>query len=303
MSINTSAISKFLVPGINSAFGKYDDYPTEYKQVYKTYQSKRNWEQDVEYRGPGLAAIKPQGAPIAIDDQMGTRTVTTYNHRAVGLMIQVTKEAIEDNLYKSQFNMDTQTLKRSMIVTKEILAMDLFNNAFDTAYPLGDGLPLCSASHLIDGGTYANMPSTAVDFNESAIESALINIARLKDAAGLPIKIIGEKAMIPPTLQFTATRVLKSEYRPMTANNDVNALNYMNALKDGFTVNHYLNSTTAWFILTNAPDGFKHFQRTPIDSMVFTDTATRNVMISVVERYSFGCSNPRAVYGSAGTSS
>lgn len=305
MSVNSTAISKLFRPGLDKVYGDYTQWPVEWKKVFTPYVSDKNYEEDVEYRGTGMAAIKPEGEPSALDIMPGTRNSTIYKHKTVSLSTQITHEAFADNLYKNQFRIGTEFLKQSLIATQETLAMSLFNNAFNAAFPMGDGQPLCSLVNPIDGGVYANKPATAVDLNEAAIESAIINLATLKSAAGLQIKVIGEQLLIPPALQFTACRLLESDKRPMTNNNDVNAINYMNVLSKGFTVNHYLLNSSAWFIITSAnrEDGLKMFRREKVTSKYHTDERTRNILIAVFERYSFGCSNKRAVWGSAGLSS
>jgi hypothetical protein len=300
--INTGQIAQLLRPGLKAVFGQYPTYPEQWTEIFKTYQSDKYQEIEVEMKFLGAADIKPEGQPIATDS-MGQRFVTNYIHRRVGLNFVITKEAVEDNLYQSQFPQQAVSLRNSLRVTKNILGTAILNNAFNAAYPIGDGQALCSTSHPIDGGVFANTfgnGAPTVDFSEAGLEQAIITIQKFPLQSGILSQTMPEKLIIPRELQFAAQRLLNSSFRVDTANNDINALYNANYIPKGYKVNQFLTSTTAWFLLTDAENGLKHFQRTPVETDTYVDYQTDNVMAKATERYSFGASNCRAVFGSVG---
>lgn len=300
--INTGQIAQLLLPGLRAAFGQYPTYPDQWKEIYKTYSSDKYQEVEVEMKFLGPADFKEEGQPIA-SDSMGQRFITYYIHKRVGLSFTITKEAIEDNLYKNEFPKQAISLREALRATKNILGANLLNNAFNTAAPIGDGQPLCSKTHPIDGGVFANAFTTGdaiVDFSEAGLEEAIIQIQQFPMQSGMLSQTMPKKLIIPRQLQFAASRLLHSTNRVDTANNDINALYNDNYIPEGYKVNQFLVSPSAWFILTDAPDGFKHYQRTPVETDTYVDYPTDNVMSKATERYSFGVSNPRAIFGSQG---
>lgn len=299
MAINTTAIANLLRPGLAAVFGDYPMYPAQWSHIFETYESDKNVEVEVEMKMLGLAQIRPEGSPSAMDT-MGQRTVTSYVHKYVALMVSITHQAMADNLYKTKFPMMAHALKRSMAQTKEVLAAAVLNNGFNAAYPIGDGQPLYSINHPIDGGVVANTPSIAADLSESSLESAIISVQQFKDAAGLIVQTKPKKLVVAPQNQFVAERLLGSAFRVNTANNDVSAIYNTTAIPEGYTVNQYLTNPKAWFMLTDAPDGFKHYVREPIVTDVYADFSTDNLLAKCFERYSFGVSNFRSTYGSPG---
>jgi phage major head subunit gpT-like protein len=299
MAIVRTAIRNLLVPGIRTVFWDYASYPSQYKEIYKTYDSKMAEEKDIEMRMFGLAQFKSEAGPIAFDNGFGQRSLTTYVHKNVGLSFAISKNAIEDNLYMGKFDQMTAALKQSMADTKDILGAAPINGGF-TTFRTGDGEFLFSTAHPIDGGTYANMPATPSDLNEASVEEAINTIRRLKNAAGNTIQVKPWKLVVPPEGEFAAVRLLNSAYRIGTMNNDISAVNHLSSIPKGYVINQYLTNPSFWMILTDAPNGFKHFVRNKIEVDVDTDFSTKNVLCSAEERYSFGISDPRAVYGNAG---
>jgi len=300
--INTGQIAQLLRPGLKAVFGQYPTYPEQWTEIFKTYQSDKYQEIEVEMKYLGAADIKPEGQPIATDT-MGQRIVTNYIHKRVGLSFTITKEAIEDNLYQNQFPQQAVSLRNSLRITKNILGANVLNNAFNAAYPIGDGQSLCSANHPIDGGVFSNAFATGgatVDFSEAGVEQAIILIQKFPMQSGILSQTMAKKLILPRELQFAASRLLNSAFRVDVANNDINALYHNDYIPDGYKINQFLTSTTAWFIITDAEDGLKHFQRTPVETDTYVDYPTDNVMAKATERYSFGCSNPRAIFGSPG---
>jgi hypothetical protein len=300
--INTGQIAQLLRPGLKAVFGQYPTYPEQWTEIFKTYQSDKYQEIDVEMKYLGAADIKPEGQPIATDS-MGQRIITNYIHKRVGLSFTITKEAVEDNLYQSQFPQQALSLRNSLRVTKNILGANILNNAFNTAYPIGDGQPVCSTTHPIDGGTFSNAFSAGgvtVDFSEAGVEQAIILIQKFPMQSGILSQTMAKKMILPRELQFSASRLLNSAFRVDVANNDINALYHNDYIPEGYRINQFLTSTTAWFILTDAEDGLKHFQRTPVETDTYVDFSTDNIMAKATERYSFGISNPRAIFGSPG---
>jgi hypothetical protein len=300
MAINTTAIANLLRPGLAAVFGDYAMYPAQWPEIYETHDSDKAVEIEVEMKMLGLAQIRAEGAPTAVDT-MGQRIVTSYVHRYVGLSFNITRQAIMDNLYKTKFPLMVQALKKSMSQSKDILGASVLNNGFNPAYPIGDGQPLYSLNHPIDSGVVANMPSVPAQLNEASIESAIVTIQQFQDQAGLIVQTKPRKMIVPPQLQFTADRLLESAFRTNTANNDISAIYNISAIPQGYRVNQYLTNPNAWFILTDASNGFKHYIREPIETGVYTDFATDNLLAKAIERYSFGNSNFRSTYGSSGS--
>jgi hypothetical protein len=299
MAINTSAIASLLRPGLAAVFGDYSMYPSQWSEIYETYTSDKAVEIDVEMKMLGLAQIRQEGAATAMDT-MGQRIITSYNHRYLGLGFVITRQALMDNLYKTKFPIMAQALRNSLAQTKEILAASVLNNAFSATYPVGDGQALCSLNHPIDGGTYANKPTQAADLNEASLESAIVTVQQFKDQAGLIVMTKPKKLIVGPQNQFTAERLFSSAFRTNTANNDASAIYNLSSVPQGYRVNQFLsaNSGLNWFLLTDAPNGMKHWVREKVETDVYTDFSTDNLQAKAIERYSFGCSNPRAIYGS-----
>lgn len=299
MAINTTSIANLLRPGLSAVFGDYPLYPSQWSDIYETYESDKAQEIEVEMKMLGLAQIRPEGSPTAVDT-MSQRIITSYVHRYVALSFSITRQAIKDNLYKTKFPLMVRALKKSMAQTKEILGASVLNNGFSNSYPIGDGQSLYSTAHPIDGSTVANTPSVQADLNEASLESAIIAIQQFKDQAGLIVQTKPEKIIVPPQGQFVAERLLASAFRTNTANNDVSAIYNVSAVPQGYRVNQYLTLPNSWYVITDAPDGFKHFVREAIETDVYTDFSTDNLLAKAVERYSFGVSNFRATYGSNG---
>lgn len=297
MAVNTTSIANLLRPGLASVFGDYPMYPSQWSEIYQTFESDKAVEIEVEMKMLGLGQIRPEGAPTAIDT-MGQRIVTSYVHKYVALQFNITRQAMVDNLYKTKFPLYAKALRKSLGQTKEILGASILNNGFSSSYPIGDGQPLFSTQHPIDGGVVANTPAVSADFSEAALESAIIAIQRFRDQAGLICQTKPLKLIIPPQGQFTVDRLLSSAFRVNTANNDPNAIYNMNAVPQGYKVNHFLTLPNSWYLLTDATDGFKHYIREPIETDVYTDFSTQNLLCMAMERYSFGVSNFRAAYAS-----
>jgi hypothetical protein len=298
MSItNTTQIRNLLVPGLGAIFGDYPMYPAQWREVFEEYESDKAVEIEVEMKNLGLAQIRPEGSPTAIDS-MGQRTITSYVHKYVALGVILTRQAIEDNLYHSKFPLMAHHLKKSLAQTKEVLAAAVLNNGFNPAYPLGDGQPLFSANHPIDGGVVANTPAVSADLSEKSIESAVIAIMTFKDQAGLIVQVKPKKLIVPPGGAFTAKRILGSEFRVGTNNNDISVINQSDIIPDGVRVNQYITNPNVWFMLTDADNAFKHYVKTPIETSMYTDPHTDSVISKAIERYSFGVSNFRGAYAS-----
>jgi hypothetical protein len=300
--INTGQIAQLLRPGLKAVFGQYPTYPEQWTEIFKTYQSDKYQEIEVEMKYLGAADIKPEGQPIATDS-MGQRIVTNYIHKRVGLSFTITKEAVEDNLYQSQFPQQAVSLRNSLRITKNILGANVLNNAFNTAYPIGDGQPVCSLNHPIDGGVFANAfagGGPTVDFSEAGVEQAIILIQQFPMQSGILSQTMAKKLILPRELQFAASRLLNSAFRVDVANNDINAIYHNDYIPEGYKINQFLTSANAWFIITDAEDGLKHYQRTPVETDTYVDYPTDNVMAKATERYSFGVSNPRGIFGSPG---
>lgn len=301
MAINTGAIANLLRPGLAAVFGSYPMYPSQWSEIFDVYESDKAVEIEVEMKMLGLAQIRPEGAQTAMDT-MGQRIITNYQHKYIGLGFVITRQAIMDNLYKTRFPMMATALRDSLAQTKEILGAAVLNNGFNSAFPIGDGKPLFSTQHPIDGGVFANTPSTPSDLNEASLESAIITIQQFKNQAGLIVQTKPKKLIVAPQNQFVAERLLGSAFRTGTNNNDISAVYNITAIPEGYRTNQFLTATSgqAWYLLTDAPDGFKHYVREKVETDVYTDFSTDNLQAKAIERYSFGVSNPRAAYGNQG---
>ena len=302
MAISRAQLVKELEPGLNALFGlEYDRYTNETAEIFTTETSDRAFEEEVMLSGFGSAATKAEGAAVTFDDAKEAFTAR-YTHQTVALAFAITEEAIEDNLYDRLGNRYARALARSMANTKQVKGAEILNNAFSSSQLGGDGVVLCSTAHpTVSGTNLSNTFTTQADLSETSLESALINIAAFIDERGLKISIQGTKLILPKELQFTAERILKSPLRVGTADNDINAIANMNMIPEGYRVNHYLNDTNAWFIKTDTPNGFKHFVRAALRTAMEGDFDTGNVRYKARERYSFGFSDPRCVYGSSGS--
>ena len=300
MAISRAQLAKELEPGLNALFGlEYDRYEKEHEQIFETETSDRAFEEETMLSGFGTAPVKAEGAAISFDDAQETFTAR-YTHETIALAFSITEEAIEDNLYDRLAARYTRALARSMSQSKQIKAASILNNAFSTSSPVGDGAALCSSSHPSISGNQRNLLSTASDLNETSLEQMLIDIAGLTDERGLKIAVRGMKLIIPKELQFIAERVMNSNLRSGTSDNDANAINNMGMIPEGAVVNHFLTDTDAFFIKTDAPNGFKLFQRTPIRTAMEGDFDTGNSRFKARERYSFGVSDWRCVFGTPG---
>jgi hypothetical protein len=300
MAISRAQLAKELEPGLNALFGlEYDRYDKEHTAIYEEESSDRAFEEEVMLAGFGTAPVKGEGSAISFDDAQETYTAR-YTHDTIALAFSITEEAIEDNLYDRLASRYTRALARSMSQTKQVKAAAVLNNAFDTGYPVGDGAALCSSAHPSLTGNQRNLLSTAADLNETSLEQMLIDIAGLTDERGLKVAVRGMKLLIPKELQFISERVLNSTLRAGTADNDINAMKSMGMLPEGAYVNHFLTDTDAFFIKTDAPNGFKLFQRTPIRTAMEGDFDTGNMRFKARERYSFGVSDWRGVFGTPG---
>ena len=299
MAISRAQLLKELLPGLNALFGlEYARYGEEHKEIYETETSERSFEEETKLSGFSAAPVKNEGSAIAYDNAQEAWTAR-YNHETIALGFSLTEEAIEDNLYDSLSARYTKGLARAMAYTKQVKAAAVLNNAFNSAYTGGDGVSLLNASHpLVNGGTNSNAPSTAADLNETALENAVIQIAAWTDERGLLIAAKPRKLVVPPALQFVATRLLETELRVGTNNNDINAIKNNGAVPEGYTINHFLTATNAWFLTTDVPNGLKHFVRTPLQNSMDGDFDTGNVRYKSRERYSFGWSDPLGLYGS-----
>jgi len=300
MAISRAQLVKELEPGLNALFGlEYKNYANEHSQIFDTENSDRAFEEEVMLSGFGNAGVKPEGSSVNYDAATETFTAR-YTHETLALAFSITEEAIEDNLYDRLASRYTKALARSMANAKQVKAANVLNRAFNSSYTGGDGLELCSTAHVIVSGTEQNELSTAADLNETSLEQAMVDIAALTDERGLKIAAQGRKMIVPSALQFTAERLLKSVGRTGTADNDISAVVSMNVIPQGYVVNHYLTDTDAWFIKTDVPNGLKHFVRAPIKTAMEGDFETGNVRYKARERYSFGWSDWRGIFGSPG---
>jgi len=300
MAISRAQLVKELEPGLNALFGlEYKNYANEHSQIFDTENSDRAFEEEVMLSGFGNAGVKPEGQSVNYDAATETFTAR-YTHETLALAFSITEEAIEDNLYDRLASRYTKALARSMANAKQVKAANVLNRGFNSSYTGGDGLELFSTAHIIVSGTEQNELSTAADLNETSLEQAMIDIAALTDERGLKIAAQGRKMIVPSALQFTAERLLKSVGRTGTADNDISAVVSMNVIPQGYVVNHYITDTDAWFIKTDVPNGLKHFVRAPIKTAMEGDFETGNVRYKARERYSFGWSDWRGVFGSPG---
>src|SRR3990167_958281 len=300
--ITTGNFAKALYPGVNSWFGKgYTEYVPEWPGLFESYISRRNYEEDVFITSFGLASVKPEGEAVTYDSER-QGFITRYTHVVYALGFLVTREAVEDDLYDIVAARKATGLAFSMRQTKETVASNIYNRAFNSSYTGGDGLELCSTAHVnVAGGTWANELTTAADLSESALEQACIDISKWTNDRGLKIAVMPKSLVIPTDLQFEAERILKTPYRPGTADRDINALYQMSKIPGGYHVNHYLTDADAWFLRTNLPeDGMKHYQRRPLRFAVDNDFDTENAKFKADERYVFGWTDPRALFGSQG---
>ena len=301
MAISRSQLVKELEPGLNALFGlEYNKYENEHAEIFQSEASDRAFEEEVMLSGFGSAPVKQEGANVSFDQATESFTAR-YTHETIAMAFAITEEAIEDNLYDRLASRYTRALARSMANTKQVKAANVLNNAFDSSFTGGDGKELCATDHpLANGGTFRNELATAADLSETSLEQSLIDIAAFVDERGLKIALQGVKLIIPKELQFTAERILKSPQRVGTADNDINAMASMGMIPQGYRINHYLTDTHAFFIMTHAPNGMKMFVRSPIKTAIEGDFDTGNVRFKARERYSFGFSDPRGIFGSPG---
>lgn len=302
MAISRAQLLKELLPGLNALFGlEYKKYEDEHAEIYETENSERSFEEEVKLSGFGAAPVKNEGSAISYDNAQEAFTAR-YNHETIAMGFAITEEAMEDNLYDSLSSRYTKALARAMAYTKQVKAAYPLNAGF-SAYQSGDGVSLFSTSHpLVSGGVNSNRPTVGVDLNETSLEAAVIQIADWTDERGLLIAARPRKLVVPPDLMFVAQRILATELRPATADNDINALRSMGVIPEGFSVNHYLTDTNAWFLMTDVPNGMKHFVRAPLETSMDGDFDTGNVRYKARERYSFGVSDPLGIWGSPGAS-
>ena len=300
MAISRAQLLKELLPGLNALYGlEYDKYENEHSEIYETESSDRSFEEEVKLSGFGAAPVKAEGASISYDNAQEHYTAR-YNHETVAMGFSITEEAMEDNLYDSLSARYTKALARAMAYTKQTKAAALLNTGF-TSFNSGDGVTLFSTSHpTVGGGTNANRLAVNADLNETSLEQAVIDISAFTDERGLLIAARPRKLIVPPALMFVATRLLQTELRTGTADNDTNALRSNGSIPEGYRVNHYLTDTDAFFITTDIPNGMKHFERTTMATSMDGDFDTGNVRYKARERYSFGVSDPLGMFGSPG---
>ncbi len=303
MAISRAQMMKELLPGLNALFGlEYSSYENESEEIYETESSERAFEEEVQLSGFGAAPVKAEGSAITYDAGQEVFTAR-YNHETIAMGFSVTEEAIEDNLYDSLSARYTKALARAMSYTKQVKAAFPLNNGFATTnFTAGDGKALFASDHVrADGGSNSNRPTTLADLNETSLEQAVIDIAAFTDQRGLLMAARPRKLVIPPANMFAATRILESELRVATADNDINALRTNGSIPEGWRVNHFLTDSDAWFIMTDVPNGMKHFTRTSLTTSMDGDFDTGNVRYKARERYSFGVSDPLGIYGSDGS--
>jgi hypothetical protein len=303
MAISRAQLLKELIPGLHALFGlEYARYAEEHKEIFEQENSDRSFEEEVKLSGFSAAPVKNEGSGIRYESAQEAWTAR-YTHETIALGFSITEEAMEDNLYDKLSARYTKALARSMAYTKQVKAASVLNNGFSGTALGGDGVPLFSTAHpLVNGGTNSNRPTTAVDLNETSLEAAIIQISAWTDERGLLIAAKPKKLIIPPALVFVATRLLETQLRVGTTDNDINALNKMNSIPGGFTVNHWLTDTNAWFMTTDIPNGLKHFVRVGLSTKTDGDFDTGNVRYKARERYSFGWSDPLGIWGSSGSS-
>jgi Mu-like prophage major head subunit gpT len=301
MAISRAQLLKELLPGLNALFGlEYARYGEEHKEIYETETSERSFEEETKLSGFSAAPVKNEGSAISYDNAQEAWTAR-YNHETIAMGFSITEEAVEDNLYDSLSSRYTKALARAMAYTKQVKAAYVLNQGFNASVTYGDGVSLFSTAHpLISGGTNSNRPATGADLNETSLENAVIQIAAWTDERGLLIAAKPKKLIVPPALQFVATRLLETSLRVGTADNDINAIKNNGSIPEGYAINHWLTDTNAWFLVTDVPNGLKHFVRTPMQNSMDGDFDTGNVRYKARERYSFGVSDPLGVYGSPG---
>jgi hypothetical protein len=301
MAISRAQLLKELLPGLNALFGlEYKKYPDEYKMIFETESSDRSFEEETKLSGFQAAPVKNEGSAIEYDNAQEAWSAR-YTHQTISMGFSVTEEAMEDNLYDSLSARYTKGLARAMAYTKQVKGAAILNNAFAAGTTYGDGVPLCSTAHpLVSGGTNSNRPTVAADLNETSLEAACIAIGQWTDERGLLIAAKPKKLVIPSNLQFVATRLLETEGRVGTADNDINAINSNGVVPGGYGINHYLTDTDAWFLTTDVPNGLKHFKRVALSTSMDADFDTGNSRYKARERYSFGVSDPLGLYGSPG---
>ena len=303
MAISRAQLLKELLPGLNALFGlEYKRYGEEHKEIYETETSERSFEEETKLSGFSAAPVKNEGSAIAYDNAQEAWTAR-YNHQTIALGFSLTEEAVEDNLYDTLSARYTKALARAMAYTKQVKAAAVLNNGFNTSgsYNGGDGVSLFNTAHpLVSGGTNSNTQSTATDLNETALENAVIQIAAWTDERGLLIAAQPRKLIVPPGNQFVATRLLETELRVSTADNDINAIKNNGSIPEGYSINHFLTDSDSYFLTTDVPNGMKHFVRTPLSTSMDGDFDTGNVRYKARERYSFGWSDPLGMWGSPG---
>ena len=301
MAISRAQLLKELLPGLNALFGlEYKRYGEEHKEIYETETSDRSFEEETKLSGFSAAPVKNEGQAISYDNAQEAWTAR-YNHETIAMGFSITEEAMEDNLYDSLSGRYTKALARAMAYTKQVKAAAILNNGFNSAVTYGDGQALFSTAHpLVSGGTNSNRPATAADLNETSLEAAVIQIAGWTDERGLLIAAKPRKLIVPPALQFVATRLLETNLRVGTTDNDINALKNNGSVPEGYTINHWLTDTNAWFLTTDVPNGLKHFVRVPLATSMDADFDTGNSRYKARERYSFGVSDPLGAFGSPG---
>ncbi len=303
MAISRAQLLRELLPGLNALFGlEYKKYGEEHKEIFEVETSERSFEEETKLSGFSAAPVKTEGAAMRYDNAQEV-WAARYNHETIAMGFSLTEEAMEDNLYDSLSSRYTKALARAMAYTKQVKGAAILNNAFDSGVAYGDGQSLCSTAHpLVSGGTNSNRPTTGVDLNETSLEAAVIQIAAWTDERGLLIAAKPMKLIIPPALMFVATRLLDSELRVGTTDNDTNAIRVLSSVPQGYTINHYLTDTNAWFLKTDVPNGLKHFVRVALSTGMDTDFDTGNNRYKSRERYSFGASDPLGIWGSPGSS-
>ena len=303
MAISRAQLLKELLPGLNALFGlEYARYGEEHKELYEVETSERSFEEETKLSGFSAAPVKNEGSAIAYDNAQEAWT-TRYNHETIALGFSITEEAVEDNLYDSLSARYTKGLARAMAYTKQVKGAAVINNGFSSGYNGGDGVPLFSTAHpLVNGGTNSNRPTIGADLNETSLEAAVIQIAAWTDERGLLIAAKPKKMIVPPALQFVATRLLETSLRVGTTDNDINALKNNGSIPEGYSINHFLTDANGWYLTTDVPNGLKHFVRSPLSNSMDGDFDTGNVRYKSRERYSFGWSDPLGVFGSPGSS-
>jgi hypothetical protein len=301
MAISRAQLLKELLPGLNALFGlEYAKYGEEHKEIYETESSERSFEEETKLSGFSAAPVKNEGSAIAYDNGQEAWTAR-YNHETIALGFSLTEEAVEDNLYDTLSARYTKALARAMSYTKQVKSANVLNNGFSPGYTGGDGKVLFATDHpLVSGSTNSNTQAVAADLNETSLENAVIQIAAWTDERGLLIAAKPRKLVIPPSLQFVATRLLETDLRVGTADNDINALRNNGAIPEGYAINHFLTDDNAYFLTTDVPNGMKHFERTALTTSMDGDFDTGNVRYKARERYSFGWSDPLGMWGSAG---